>query len=303
MINRWLRRSVLASLRLLPDAQRARIGDELAATIQTLASDARAKGGTAAERAYLTRELADIVRHAWRARAEPRVAAGPLLRRYCDKFRPGEREELGDFVFQSWLSQDLESKYTEAEARALARKQAQATLQQMQQSARQLSEAAHAIEPWCPLRSIPGELAGMAVRAWREVLDTNVTGVWHCTRAVLPEMRARRSGRIINVASIDGQKGFAKLVPQCAAKAAVIGLTRALAKECWQDGIAVTAICPAEVDKSVAWGSEPKERPGAPSVKLVPADIARAAVFLASPEADAVTGVTLDVYGIGFLAS
>lgn len=138
---------------------------------------------------------------------------------------------------------------------------------------------------------------------WDLTLDTNVTGVWHCSRAVLPEMRARRSGRIINVASIDGQKGFAKLVPQCAAKAAVIGLTRALAKECWQDGIAVTAICPAEVDKSVAWGSESKERPGAPSVKLVPADIARAAVFLASPEADAVTGVTLDVYGIGFLAS
>ena len=138
---------------------------------------------------------------------------------------------------------------------------------------------------------------------WALTLDTNLTGVWHCTRAVLPEMRARRSGRIINVASIDGQKGFAKLVPQCAAKAAVIGLTRALAKECWQDGIAVTAICPAEVDKSVDWGSEPKERPGAPSVKLLPADVARAAVFLASPEAEAVTGVTLDVYGIGFLAS
>jgi len=138
---------------------------------------------------------------------------------------------------------------------------------------------------------------------WALTLDTNVTGVWHCSRAVLSEMRARRSGRIINVASIDGQKGFAKLVPQCAAKAAVIGLTRALAKECWQDGIAVTALCPAEVDKSVDWGNEPKERPGAPSVKLVPADIARAAVFLASPEAEAITGVTLDVYGIGFLAS
>jgi meso-butanediol dehydrogenase/(S,S)-butanediol dehydrogenase/diacetyl reductase len=138
---------------------------------------------------------------------------------------------------------------------------------------------------------------------WAETLDTNVTGVWHCLRAVLPEMRARRSGRIINLASIDGQKGFAKLVPQCAAKAAVIGLTRALAKECWQDGIAVTALCPAEVDKTVAWGAEPKERPGAPSVKLLPADVARAAVFLASSDADAVTGVTLDVYGIGFLAS
>jgi NAD(P)-dependent dehydrogenase (short-subunit alcohol dehydrogenase family) len=138
---------------------------------------------------------------------------------------------------------------------------------------------------------------------WALTLDTNVTGVWHCSRAVLPAMRARRSGRIVNIASIDGQKGFARLVPQCAAKAAVIGLTRALAKECWQDGIAVTAICPAEVDKSVEWGAEPKERPGAPSVKLLPADVARAAVFLASADAEAVTGVTLDVYGVGFLAS
>jgi NAD(P)-dependent dehydrogenase (short-subunit alcohol dehydrogenase family) len=138
---------------------------------------------------------------------------------------------------------------------------------------------------------------------WALTLDTNVTGVWHCSRAVLPEMRARRSGRIVNLASIDGQKGFARLVPQCAAKAAVIGLTRALAKECWQDGIAVNAICPAEVDKTVEWGGEPKERPGAPSVKLLPADVARAAVFLASADAEAVTGTTLDVYGIGFLAS
>jgi NAD(P)-dependent dehydrogenase (short-subunit alcohol dehydrogenase family) len=138
---------------------------------------------------------------------------------------------------------------------------------------------------------------------WHRTLDTNVTGIWHCTRAVLPEMKARRSGRIVNLASIDGQKGFANLVPQCASKAAVIGFTRALAKELWRDGVAVTAICPAEVDKSVAWGSEPKERPGAPSVKLLPADVARAAVFLASQDADAITGVTLDVYGIGHLAS
>ena len=150
---------------------------------------------------------------------------------------------------------------------------------------------------------IEKEILDFGDEEWALTMDTNVTGVWHCTRAVLPAMRARRSGRIINLASIDGQKGFVKLVPQCASKAAVIGFTRALAKECWQDGIAVNAICPAEVDKSVEWGGEPKERPGAPSVKLVPADIARAAVFLASSEAEAITGVTLDVYGIGFLAS
>lgn len=138
---------------------------------------------------------------------------------------------------------------------------------------------------------------------WQLTLDTNVTGVYRCTRAVLPAMKARRRGRIINLASIDGQVGFQKLVPQCTSKFAVVGFTRALAKELWADGIAVTALCPAEVDKRVAWGEEPGERPGAPSVKLVPADVARAAVFLASGDADAITGVTLDVYGIGFLAS
>jgi 3-oxoacyl-[acyl-carrier protein] reductase len=138
---------------------------------------------------------------------------------------------------------------------------------------------------------------------WQLTLDTNVTGVYRCTRAVLPAMKARRSGRIINLASIDGQVGFQKLVPQCASKFAVVGLTRALAKELWADGVAVTAICPAEVDKSVPWGEEPRARAGAPAVKLLPADVARAAVFLASDEAEAITGVTLDVYGIGFLAS
>ena len=138
---------------------------------------------------------------------------------------------------------------------------------------------------------------------WELTLDTNVTGVYRCTRAVLPAMKARRSGRIINLASIDGQVGFPKLVPQCASKFAVVGFTRALAKELWADGVAVTAICPAEVDKSVPWGEEPKHRPGAPAVKVLPADVARAAVFLASDAAQAITGVTLDVYGIGFLAS
>jgi meso-butanediol dehydrogenase/(S,S)-butanediol dehydrogenase/diacetyl reductase len=138
---------------------------------------------------------------------------------------------------------------------------------------------------------------------WQLTLDTNVNGVYRCTRAVLPAMKARRRGRIINLASIDGQVGFQKLVPQCTSKFAVVGFTRALAKELWADGIAVTALCPAEVDKSVAWGEEPRERPGAPSVKLVAADVARAAVFLASDDAEAITGGTLDVYGIGFLAS
>ena len=138
---------------------------------------------------------------------------------------------------------------------------------------------------------------------WALTLDTNVTGLFHCTRAVLPAMKARRRGRIINLASIDGQVGFQNLVPQCTSKFAVVGFTRALAKELWADGVAVTAICPSAVDKSVGWGEQRAQRPGLPAVKLVPADVARAAVFLASDDAETITGVTFDVYGIGFLAS
>ncbi len=138
---------------------------------------------------------------------------------------------------------------------------------------------------------------------WQTTLDTNLTGIYRCTRAILPAMLARKRGRILNIASMDGQYGFQNLVPQCAAKAGVIGFTKALAKELWQSGISVTAICPAEVDKRIEWGHEPVSRPGAPSVKLIPSDIARAAVYLASPDAEAITGVTFDIYGIGFLAS
>lgn len=138
---------------------------------------------------------------------------------------------------------------------------------------------------------------------WQATLDTNLTGIYHCTRAILPAMLERKRGRIVNIASMDGQYGFQNLVPQCAAKAGVIGFTKALAKELWQSGIAITAICPAEVNKQVEWGHEPASRPGAPSVKLIPSDIAHAAVYLASPAAEAITGVCFDIYGIGFLAS
>ena len=138
---------------------------------------------------------------------------------------------------------------------------------------------------------------------WALTLDTNVTGDL-ALLARRPARDARAAGGAHREPRVDRRaEGLRAPRPAGAAKAAVIGLTRALAKECWQDGIAVNAICPAEVDKSVEWGDEPKERPGAPSVKLLPADVARAAVFLASADAEAVTGTTLDVYGIGFLAS
>ena len=135
---------------------------------------------------------------------------------------------------------------------------------------------------------------------WDLTLATNLTAVFDVTRAVLPILLARPSASIINVASIDGQVGFPRLVAQCASKAGVIGFTRALAKELYDRAITVNAICPAAVDKSVAYAETPDRAPG-PALAL-PWDVAQAAVFLASRDAVRINGTCLDVHGVGFMA-
>jgi NAD(P)-dependent dehydrogenase (short-subunit alcohol dehydrogenase family) len=136
---------------------------------------------------------------------------------------------------------------------------------------------------------------------WDLTLGTNLTAVFDVTQALLPLLLGSGSARIINVAAIDGEVGFAKLVAQCASKFGLIGLTRALAKELWDKPITVNAICPAEVDKSVDYAETPARKPG--PAKVLPWDVARAAVYLASEEGVRVTGASLDIHGIGFLAA
>jgi 3-oxoacyl-[acyl-carrier protein] reductase len=136
---------------------------------------------------------------------------------------------------------------------------------------------------------------------WDRTLATNLTSVFDVTQVLLPNLLASPSGRVLNIASIDGEVGFAKLVAQCASKAGVIGLTRALAKELWDKPVTVNAISPAEVDKDVAYADTPPRGP-APQ-RALPWDVARAAVFLASDEGVRVNGACLDVHGVGFLAS
>jgi 3-oxoacyl-[acyl-carrier protein] reductase len=136
---------------------------------------------------------------------------------------------------------------------------------------------------------------------WDLTLATNLTAVFDVTRACLPFLRRSASARVINISAIDGEKGFPRLVAQCAAKAGVIGFTRALAKELWNAPITVNAICPAEVDKSVAYAETPRRAPG--PERALPWDVARAAVWLASGESVRVTGACLDVYGVGVLAA
>ncbi len=136
---------------------------------------------------------------------------------------------------------------------------------------------------------------------WDRNLAANLTAAFDVTQALLPQLLRSRSARVINIAAIDGEKGFAKLVAQCASKAGLIGMTRALAKELWDRPITVNAIAPAEVDKAVAYAATPRRAP-APE-RALPWDVARAAVYLASDEGVRVNGACLDVHGVGFLAS
>jgi 3-oxoacyl-[acyl-carrier protein] reductase len=131
-----------------------------------------------------------------------------------------------------------------------------------------------------------------SVESWDAVLDSNLKGTFLVTRAFLPAMRARRSGRIVNLASISGRQGTAGLTAYCAAKHGVVGLTRALAEEVRAVGIRVNAVCPGSVDTDML-------RTGLPGAKpdMSPEDIANVVLYLAAYAPPALTGSCVDVFG------
>lgn len=137
---------------------------------------------------------------------------------------------------------------------------------------------------------------------WDSMLATNLSGAFYMTRAVLPEMIRQKSGRVINIASMWGETGGSCEVHYSAAKAGLIGLTKALAKELAPSGITVNAVSPGAVmtDMMSALGEEtcrmveeevPLGRLGTPQ------DIADAVCFLASEKAAYITGQVLSVNG------
>lgn len=137
---------------------------------------------------------------------------------------------------------------------------------------------------------------------WRTMLDTHLTGAFLLSRAVLPGMISRRHGRIINVGSIWGQVGASCEVHYSAAKAGLIGLTRALAKEVAPSGVTVNCVCPGviatdmlasftEEDLAVLCEETPVGRLGTPE------DVARTLVFLAEESAGFITGQIIGVNG------
>ncbi len=137
---------------------------------------------------------------------------------------------------------------------------------------------------------------------WHRMLAIDLTGVFYCCRAVLPHMLERGSGRIINIASIAGKEGNPNMVPYSSAKAGVIGLTKALAKEVASDNIFVNAIAPALIKSSLLDDLTPEQveylTDRIPLGRLgLPEEVAAMAHWLASDEVSFSTGAVFDLSG------
>jgi acetoacetyl-CoA reductase len=143
----------------------------------------------------------------------------------------------------------------------------------------------------------------MTPQQWREVIDTNLSGVFNMTHPVWNGMRDRKFGRIVNISSINGQKGQAGQANYSAAKAGDLGFTKALAQEGARAGITVNAICPGYIATEMVKAIDAtvlKERiiPQIPVGRLgEPEEIARCVVFLASDGAGFITGSTISANG------
>ena len=145
-------------------------------------------------------------------------------------------------------------------------------------------------------------LEELSDRDWQRVMEIDVTSVFLCSQAVIRGMKARRSGRIINVASIAGKEGNPNMIPYSTAKAGVIGFTKALAKEVAQLGVYVNAISPAVIETPILQQLTPEQvqymvqriplgRVGQPH------EVAALVAWLASDECSFTTGQCIDISG------
>jgi len=148
-----------------------------------------------------------------------------------------------------------------------------------------------------------GAFHKMSLEQWNAVIGTNLGSLFNMSRQVIEGMRGRKFGRIINISSINGQKGQFGQVNYSAAKAGEIGFTKALALENAKAGVTVNAICPGYINTEMvqAVPKDVLEKAILPLIPIgrlgEPEEIARAVVFLAADEAGAITGSTLTVNG------
>jgi acetoacetyl-CoA reductase len=152
-----------------------------------------------------------------------------------------------------------------------------------------------------------GMLHKMTPAQWREVINVDLDSIFNMSRNVIDGMRDRNHGRIINVSSINGQKGQMGQTNYSAAKAGIIGFTKALAQETAKKGITVNVICPGYIDTEMVQAVPPKVLEGIiatiPVGRLGKADeIAKMCAFLAGEDAAFITGATMTVNGAQYIA-
>jgi len=152
-----------------------------------------------------------------------------------------------------------------------------------------------------------------SVELWQRLLTVNLSGSFHCTQAALPDMLALKWGRVVNIASTAGQRGYAYVAAYSAAKHGVIGLTRSLALEVAAKGVTVNAVCPGYTETDIlrdsianvvakTGRSEQQARAAFaaanPQQRLVqPAEVADAVGWLCGDGAAAITGQSISVSG------
>jgi acetoacetyl-CoA reductase len=143
----------------------------------------------------------------------------------------------------------------------------------------------------------------MKPEQWTAVINTNLNSLFNMCRPVIEGMRNRRFGRIINISSINGQKGQMGQTNYSASKAGELGFTKALAQESARSGVTVNAICPGYIATEMvkAVPQEVMDKSILPLIPIgrlgEPAEVARCVVFLASDDAGLITGSTLSANG------
>lgn len=155
--------------------------------------------------------------------------------------------------------------------------------------------------------------AETSLELWQTMVAVNLTGAFLCTREVVPAMVTAGEGRIVNVASTAGLRGYSRMAAYCASKHGLIGLTRALAVETAKRGVTVNAVCPSYADTDMAKraienlvaarGISADEAlrmltKSNPTARLIrPEEVASAVAWLCSPDASAMTGQAIAVAG------
>jgi acetoacetyl-CoA reductase len=143
----------------------------------------------------------------------------------------------------------------------------------------------------------------MTPEQWTQVINTNLNSLFNMCRPVIEGMRARKFGRIINISSVNGQKGQLGQSNYSAAKAGELGFTKALAQETAKSGITVNAVCPGYIGTEMVQAMKPEvlEKNILPQIPVgrvgTPEEIARCVVFLAADDSSFITGATLTANG------